>query len=109
MLTLTENAITAINRFLQSSSTGASGIRIQISGGGCAGLQYGMMLESACTEEDTVIETGDVKVFIDAQSLPLVQGIIIDFEATLESSGFTFSNPNATSACSCGSSFSPDT
>ncbi|WP_333875424.1 HesB/IscA family protein [Methylobacter sp.] len=109
MLTLTENAITAVNRFLQNSTTGATGIRIQVSGGGCAGLQYGMMLESTGTESDTAIETGGVNVFIDAESLPLVQGITIDFEQSLESSGFTFSNPNAKSSCSCGSSFSADT
>ncbi len=106
MLTLTEKAISAVNRFLRSSSSGATGIRIQISGGGCAGLQYGMMLESVCAEADTVIETGDIKVFIDTQSLPLIQGMIIDFEESLESSGFKFSNPNAKSACNCGSSFS---
>lgn len=106
MPTLTENAVNAVNRFLQDSTTGATGIRLRISGGGCAGLQYGMMLESIRTEVDTVIETGGVKVFIDTQSLPLIQGMVIDFEESLESSGFKFSNPNAKSACSCGSSFS---
>ncbi|TRW89630.1 HesB/IscA family protein [Candidatus Methylobacter oryzae] len=106
MPTFTENAVIAVNRFLQNSTTGATGIRIQISDGGCAGLQYGMMLESVADEKDNVIETGGVKVFVSAESLPLVRGIIIDFEEGLESSGFTFANPNAKSSCSCGKSFS---
>lgn len=109
MLTLTENAITAVNSFLQNSTTGATGIRIQVSGGGCAGLQYGMMLDAASTEADTIIEVGGINVFVDTQTLPLIQGITIDFEQSLESTGFTFSNPNAKSSCSCGSSFSADT
>lgn len=109
MLTLTENAITAVNRFLQNSTTGATGIRIQVSGGGCAGLQYGMMLDAAGTEADTIIEVGGINVFVDVQTLPLIQGITIDFEQSLESAGFTFSNPNAKSSCSCGSSFFADT
>jgi iron-sulfur cluster assembly protein len=106
MVTLTENAIKAVNRFIQGSDSGATGLRIQISGGGCSGFQYGLKLEPAPAADDTVIEYGSVKVFIDPQSMPMIDGATIDFVDSLDGSGFKFTNPNAKSSCSCGSSFS---
>ncbi len=106
MITLTENAIQAVKRFITGSEGGAEGLRIQISGGGCSGLQYGLKLERSATPEDTVIEYESVKVFIDPVSLPMVDGTVIDFVDSLDGSGFKFTNPNAKNACSCGSSFS---
>lgn len=106
MVTLTDSAIKAVNRFISGSDGTAQGLRIQISGGGCSGFQYGLKLEPAAAPEDTVIEYGDVKVFIDPASLPLIDGAVIDFVDSLEGSGFKFTNPNAKSNCSCGSSFS---
>jgi iron-sulfur cluster assembly accessory protein len=106
MVTLTDNAIKAVNRFITGSDGAAQGLRIQISGGGCSGFQYGMKLEPEAAPEDTVIEYDGVKVFIDPASLPMITGAIIDFVDSLEGSGFKFTNPNAKSSCSCGSSFS---
>lgn len=106
MVTLTDSAIQAVNRFISGSDGAASGLRIQVTGGGCSGFQYGMKLEPAAAADDTVVEYGDVKVFIDPASLPMISGAVVDFVDSLEGSGFKFTNPNAKSACSCGSSFS---
>ena len=57
MLTLTDNAIKAINRFIAGSETGANGLRIQVSDGGCSGMQYGLKLEQAAATEDVVVES----------------------------------------------------
>ena len=106
MLTLTDNAIKAINRFITGSETGASGLRIQVSDGGCSGMQYGLKLEEAATTEDVVVESGGVKVFIDPASAPQITGVTVDFVESMEGSGFKFTNPNAKNPCSCGKSFS---
>jgi iron-sulfur cluster assembly accessory protein len=106
MVTLTDSAIKAVHRFISGSDGSAQGLRIQVTGGGCSGFQYGLKLEPSATDEDTVIEYGDVKVFIDPASMPMISGATVDFVDSLEGSGFKFVNPNAKSACSCGSSFS---
>lgn len=106
MLTLTENAIKAINRFISSSEQGAAGLRIRVSDGGCSGLQYGLKLEQASALDDLVVESGGVKVFIDPNSQPAIEGVTVDFVESMEGSGFKFTNPNAKNPCSCGKSFS---
>lgn len=106
MLTLTDNAIMAIDRFIKGSETPIAGLRISVQGGGCSGFQYGMSLEEAADIADTVVEYGDVKVFVDPQSAPLLQGVKLDFIDSIEGSGFKFENPNATKSCGCGNSFS---
>ncbi len=106
MLTLTDNAIKAINRFIAGSENGAEGLRIQVSGGGCSGLQYGLKLEQAANIDDLVVESGGVKVFIDLASQPSIEGVTVDFVESMEGSGFKFTNPNAKNPCSCGKSFS---
>jgi iron-sulfur cluster assembly accessory protein len=106
MLTLTDNAIKAINRFIRGSETGASGLRIQVSGGGCSGLQYGLKLEQAANTDDVVVESGGVKVFVDPASVQSIEGVTVDFVESMEGSGFKFTNPNAKNPCSCGKSFS---
>ena len=106
MLSLTENAQAAVGKFIESSAEPVSGLRVSVTGGGCSGFQYGMALEADAKEGDTVIECGAVKVYVDPQSAPLLNGVIIDFLDGLEGSGFKFENPNATNSCGCGSSFS---
>ena len=106
MLTLTDNAIKAINRFITSSEKGATGLRIAVSDGGCSGLQYGLKLEQTPNADDRVVERGGVKVFIDLASQAAIDGVTIDFVESMEGSGFKFTNPNAKNPCSCGKSFS---
>lgn len=106
MLSLTENAQAAVGKFIEGAEQPVSGLRVSVTGGGCSGFQYGMALETEAREEDTVVECGNVKVFVDPQSMPLLNGVTIDFMDGLEGSGFKFENPNATNSCGCGSSFS---
>lgn len=106
MVTLTESALRAVHRFIAGSEGAATGLRIEISGGGCSGFQYGLKLEPEAKPDDTVVEVGNVRVFIDPASLPMISGTTVDFVDSLDGSGFKFVNPNAKSACSCGSSFS---
>lgn len=106
MLTLTPKAATAIRRFIKGASAPTAGLRIAISGGGCSGFQYGMKLEEARQEDDLVLDLEGITLLVDPISAPLLQGVTVDFYDSLTGSGFKFDNPNATSSCGCGSSFS---
>lgn len=106
MITMTEKATKAARMFILSSETPKGGLRIAITGGGCSGFTYDLALEATPNEDDTVIEQGKVRVFLDPQSAPLLEGMTIDFTDGLEGSGFTFNNPNASASCGCGKSFS---
>jgi iron-sulfur cluster assembly accessory protein len=106
MLTLTDNAQKAVDRFIQSSETPVAGLRVSVDGGGCSGFQYGMMLEANPNSDDQVLEMGPIKVFVDPTSAPMLEGVTVDFVDSLEGSGFKFENPNATKSCGCGNSFS---
>lgn len=106
MLTLTQNAEQAINRFINSAEQEMQGIRVEVKGGGCSGMQYALSLEKQARADDIIMEFAEVKVFIDPHSAPLLSGVTIDFLDSMETSGFKFENPNATNSCGCGSSFS---
>jgi iron-sulfur cluster assembly accessory protein len=107
MITLTEKAVRAVRRFIKGSATPSAGLRLAITGGGCSGFQYDMSLHEAPLEGDAIIECGNgLQVFIDAASVPLIQGCTVDFVDSMAGSGFTFTNPNATASCGCGKSFS---
>ncbi len=109
MITITDKAAKAARLFIMGSDTPTGGLRLAITGGGCSGYSYDMSIEAAPADDDTVViadSAGKVKVFLDPASAPLLEGVIIDFEETLESSGFVFTNPNATASCGCGKSFS---
>ncbi len=105
MIQLTESAVNAVKTALSRAATPAEGLRIMVEAGGCAGFKYMMGLEGTTRDGDIVIDQGGVKLFVDTNSQPLVEGMTVDFVTGLESSGFVFENPNATSKCSCGKSF----
>jgi len=105
VITLTEKAINAVGRFIACSDTPSAGLRIEVTDGGCSGYQYGLKLEANHTAEDNIIDCGEVKVFIDPGSMPMLDGMNIDFLDSIEGSGFKFTNPNAAKSCACGSSF----
>ncbi|MGR9109087.1 MAG: HesB/IscA family protein [Gammaproteobacteria bacterium] len=106
MLTLTDNARKAIKRFIEGSDAPVQGLRISVNDGGCSGMQYGMALEEAAKTDDTVVEFGSLKVFIDPASANYLKGVTVDFLDSMEGSGFKFDNPNAKAGCGCGKSFS---
>ena len=105
MLTITSMAEVKI-RELMVGGAGHIGLRVFVKGGGCHGYQYGMSFETKMSEDDTLIEKGDVKVIMDSQSAPLLTGTEIDYVESLQGSGFAIKNPQAKTTCGCGSSFS---
>ncbi|NFV79962.1 iron-sulfur cluster insertion protein ErpA [Magnetospirillum aberrantis] len=81
-------------------------LRLSVSGGGCSGFQYGITLDDQINEDDVVTEQHGTKVVVDQTSLDLLAGTEVDFVEDLMGASFQFRNPNATSTCGCGSSFS---
>ena len=106
MLNLTETAIEAIKGFIKSSDKPSSGLRIEVSGGGCSGFQYGLRLEDQPTAEDSIVDCSGIQVFVDPGSAAMLAGVTVDFVNGLEGAGFKFLNPNAKASCGCGNSFS---
>jgi iron-sulfur cluster insertion protein len=105
MITITTTAEEKI-RELMKEERDTIGLRVYVKGGGCHGYQYGMAFESTMGDDDTVIEKGGVKVIMDSQSAPLLAGCEVDFQDTVQGSGFAIKNPQAKTTCGCGSSFS---
>jgi iron-sulfur cluster assembly protein len=105
MIELTDSAVNAIREAIAGSESPAQGLRIMVEAGGCAGYKYMMGLVTDHHPDDLVIEKSGIRVFVDPKSLELLNGAKIDFSVSLDGAGFTFTNPNATSSCSCGKSF----
>jgi iron-sulfur cluster assembly protein len=105
VLSLTDAAATKLGELTAGEANPDLGLRVYVYSGGCSGFRYGMMLEDAPTAEDNILEANGVKVYVDGKSLDLLQGSSIDYVDTLMGAGFTVNNPNAVSACGCGSSF----
>ncbi|QIE57426.1 iron-sulfur cluster insertion protein ErpA [Pikeienuella piscinae] len=81
-------------------------LRVAVLGGGCSGFSYEFTLEDETGEDDLVIEAGGAAVLIDPVSLPFLAGSVVDFKNELIGARFEVENPNATSSCGCGTSFS---
>ena len=108
-ITLTELAATKIKEIIkeQSLPEGETKLRVAVKGGGCSGFSYMLDLtEEAKGESDEEIACHGIKVLVDNKSLLYLDGTEIDFRDEVMASGFVFKNPNATSSCGCGSSFS---
>ena len=101
---LTENAQMHISKILKEEST--EFFRITVLGGGCAGFQYKFDFEKKKKDDDNIIMTPKVKILIDDTSLDLIKGSKIDYVNELIGSSFKISNPQASSSCGCGTSFS---
>jgi iron-sulfur cluster assembly protein len=106
MITLTDSAVGAVRRFIESAEKPVVGLRIKVEGGGCSGMKYGMKLEDSVEQDDAVVDFPGIKVLIDATSAPLLDSVTVDFIDGLEGTGFKFENPNASASCGCGKSFS---
>jgi len=107
MINVSETAASKINELLTEENKAGSGLRVFVQGGGCSGFQYGLMIEeNGQGSGDQVFESHGVKLFIDPISIRYLNGAEVDFVDTITGGGFTIKNPNATSTCGCGSSFS---
>lgn len=105
MITLTDLAAEQLQNLLIGEDRAWHGLRVFVQGGGCAGLQYGMLYENEAREDDLVVEAKGVRIFVDPFSATYLQGASIDYQDTLMSAGFRVDNPNAVASCACGSSF----
>ena len=107
MLTLTETAVSEVKRFMEAETAGPeSGLRIRVVPGGCSGFSYSMQIEDAPRQGDEILDSSGLRVFVDMFSKQYLEGVQVDYVNSVMGSGFTFSNPNATGSCGCGSSFS---
>jgi iron-sulfur cluster assembly protein len=107
-LLLSESAAREIKNIIKQQELDADKIRLRVGvkGGGCSGFSYLLDLTEAQKETDEVFEAHGVKVICDPKSLLYLSGVTIDFKDEIMGRGFVFNNPNATSTCGCGSSFS---
>jgi iron-sulfur cluster assembly accessory protein len=81
------------------------GLRVSVQPGGCSGFKYGLLIEDEAAEDDFVLGQDGWRVFVDPFSAQYLNGVTIDYVSSMQGSGFTFKNPNATGGCGCGSSF----
>ncbi len=102
---LSDAAAAKLRELTAEETNPAIGLRVYVYSGGCSGFRYGMMLEDQPTAEDLTVESQGIRVYVDAESTKYLTGSEIDYVDTLMGAGFTVNNPNAVSACGCGSSF----
>ena len=105
VLRLTDAAARKLQELTAEEANPAIGLRVYVYSGGCSGFRYGMMLEDQPTADDLTVDSNGIHVYVDGQSTQYLVGSEIDYVDTLMGAGFTVNNPNAVSACGCGSSF----
>ena len=106
LIKLTANAARKVAALLAKQGTPGGVLRVSVIGGGCSGLSYVMDLQPAPAERDFVVASGGVTVVVDPKSALYVTGCEVDYVESLQEGGFKIKNPNASSTCSCGESFS---
>lgn len=102
----TDNAAAKVSELIAEEGNDELKLRVYVSGGGCSGFQYGFTFDEESNEDDTLIEKNGVTVLIDAMSIDYLRGAEIDYKDDINGSQFVIRNPNATTTCGCGSSFS---
>ena len=103
----TDAAANKVRSLIEEEGDDQLKLRVFITGGGCSGFQYGFTFEEDVNEDDTQVENGGVTLLIDPTSYQYLVGAEIDYSDNIEGSQFVIRNPNATTTCGCGSSFSP--
>ncbi len=106
-LSLTERAAAEIQKYMAEEKVDlqVAGLRVGVMPGGCSGFKYSLSIDDKPADEDTVLESSGVRVFVDSFSAVYLNGVTIDYKSNFQESGFAFDNPNATGGCGCGSSF----
>ena len=105
-LNFTDTAVSKVRELIEDEGNDKLMLRVFISGGGCSGFQYGFTFDEHSAEGDVVIERGGVKLLVDPMSIQYLTGAEIDYSEGIEGAQFIIRNPNATTTCGCGSSFS---
>ena len=104
VMTMTDAAASRVREIVDNSGDAAKGIRVSIRKGGCAGMEYAIDLVTDVQPKDDLIEHRGARVYVAPEAVLYLLGTRMDFETTTLRSGFTFNNPNQTSACGCGES-----
>jgi iron-sulfur cluster insertion protein len=105
-LVFTESAAGKVKTLIEEEGNPELKLRVFVQGGGCSGFQYGFTFDEAVNEDDTTMEKNGVQLLIDSMSYQYLVGAEIDYKEDLEGAQFVIKNPNATTTCGCGSSFS---
>lgn len=108
MINVSESAVVKIKDILAEENNPNLRLRVFVQGGGCSGMQYGFTLDDVQNEDDWDLDINGVKILVDSMSSGYLQGAEIDYKDDVMGASFTIKNPNATTTCGCGSSFSPD-
>ena len=106
VLVFSDSAASKVKALIDEEGNTELKLRVFVTGGGCSGFQYGFTFDEEKNEDDTVMEKNGVQLLIDAMSYQYLMGAEIDYTEGLEGAQFVIKNPNATSTCGCGSSFS---
>ena len=107
IVSVTPTAAVEVKRFMEQEGEAETGggLRVSVQPGGCSGFKYGLLIEEKAADDDLIVEQEGFKVFVDPFSAQYLNGVTIDYVSSMQGSGFTFSNPNSTGGCGCGSSF----
>jgi len=105
LITVTDKAAEKAQKILAERGVEKGALRVFVVGGGCSGYQYGMAIARNQEEDDISVESNGLRLLVDQESAPLLDGAEVDYVEDLMKSGFTIFNPNATHSCACGSSF----
>ena len=106
LLVFTDSAANKVKNLIEEEGNDNLKLRVYVTGGGCSGFQYGFTFDDAINDGDTSVEKNGVTLLIDPMSYQYLVGAEIDYKEDLEGSQFVIRNPNATTTCGCGSSFS---
>jgi len=105
-LVFTDSAAGKVRQLIDEEGNPNLKLRVFVQGGGCSGFQYGFTFDEDVSDDDTQMEKGGVVLLIDPMSMQYLTGAEIDYQENMEGAQFVIKNPNATSTCGCGSSFS---
>ena len=105
---VTPAATAEVKKFMEQEGVDPSkgGLRVSVQPGGCSGFKYGLLIEDEPAEDDLIVDQDGWRAFVDPFSAQYLNGVKIDYVSSMMGAGFTFTNPNSTGGCGCGSSFS---
>ena len=105
MVTLTDKAASKVKELMNGQAeAGTASLRVAVRGGGCSGFQYALAFDEQ-REGDEIFEHQDIRLLVDTESLPFVDGSEVDYVESLQGAGFAVNNPNVVASCGCGQSF----
>lgn len=106
VLQVTPSAVTKVRSLVEEEGNPELKLRVYITGGGCSGFQYGFAFDEVAADDDAVVEQDGVRLLVDGMSYPYLAGATVDYREDLQGAKFVVENPQATSTCGCGASFS---